>query len=69
MGIRPEWPSNNPSQGLVDALWDQTEAYWHQEPKERPTASEVLETLLVLDDSDVKAETPKPSMLGFRGCE
>ena len=48
MGLRPEWPSNNPSQGLVDELWEQTEACWNQEPDERPTVSRVLQTLQVL---------------------
>ena len=48
MGLRPEWPSNNPSQGLVDELWEQTESCWNQKPDGRPTASKVLQTLQVL---------------------
>lgn len=51
IGLRPEWSSNNPSQELVDALWDHIEAYWHQEPKERPTAPDVLETLRALGEA------------------
>ena len=47
-GSRPEWSSNNPSQKLVDALREHVEACWKQEPKERPTALEVLQTLLTL---------------------
>jgi hypothetical protein len=58
-GLRPEWPSNNPSQGLVDALWEQIEACWSQEPKERPTASQVLQTLLALGETQhLEPEVP-----------
>ena len=49
-GSRPEWSSNNPSQKLVDALREHVEACWKQEPKERPTALEVLQTLLTLGE-------------------
>ena len=49
-GLRPEWSSNNLSQKLVDALWEHIEACWNQEPKERPTALEVLQTLLALGE-------------------
>ena len=56
VGLQPEWPSNNPSQELVDALREQIETCWDQEPKERPTASEVLQTLLVLNE-DLEAST------------
>ena len=60
-GIRPEWPSNNPPQGLADALWEQIKACWKQDPKERPTASNVLETLLALDGGAYHRE-PSVSM-------
>ena len=50
-GLRPEWPSTNPPQGLANGLWEQVEACWKQEPKERPTASNVLETLLALGET------------------
>jgi len=50
-GLRPEWPSNSPPQGLADALWEQIKACWKQEPKERPAASDVLETLLALGET------------------
>ena len=45
-GQRPEWPSNNPPQGIAEALWEQIKSCWKQEPKERPTAPSVLEALL-----------------------
>jgi hypothetical protein len=45
-GLRPKWPSNNSSQGLVNALRKQVDACWNQKPEERPIASEVLKTLL-----------------------
>lgn len=47
-GFRPEWPSNNLTRRLTGALWEQIKACWNQEPKERPTAPNVLETLLAL---------------------
>ena len=50
-GLRPKWPSNNPLQGLADVLWGQIKACWKQEPKERPTAPNVLETLLALGET------------------
>ena len=46
-GVRPEWLPSNPLQKSVDAL---IEACWNQEPKERPTASNVLQTLLALGE-------------------
>ena len=49
-GFRPEWPSSNPSQKLVDALREHVEACWKKEPGERPTALEVLQTLLTLGE-------------------
>ena len=51
MGLRPEWPFVNPPQGLAGALWEQIKSCWNQEPKERPTASRVLETLVVLGET------------------
>jgi len=50
-GLRPELPYNNPPQGLADALWEQIKACWRQEPEERPTAPNVLETLLTLGET------------------
>ena len=50
-GLRPEWPSSNPPRGLVGALWEQIKACWNQEPKERPTISKVVETLLTLGET------------------
>ena len=57
-GLRPEWPSSNPPQGLADALWQQIEACWRQEPKERPTASNVLAALLALGGGTYHYEPP-----------
>ena len=59
-GLRPEWPSNSPSQVLVDALREQVEACWGQELKERPTASEVLQTLLALDEDRPQEHQESP---------
>ena len=50
-GLRPEWPSGNPPQGLSDAVWEQVKTCWKQELKERPTASDVLETLVALGET------------------
>ena len=50
-GLRPEWPSGNPPHGLVGALWEQIKVCWNQEPKEQPTISKVVETLLTLDET------------------
>jgi len=36
---------------LAGALWEQIRACWDQEPKERPTISKALETLLVLGET------------------
>lgn len=44
-GLRPEWPSDNPPQGLVDELREPVEACWNQEPNDRPTAFMVLQSL------------------------
>ena len=75
-GQRPEWPSNNPPQGLAEALWGQIKSCWKQEPKERPTASNLLESLLALgeahqrepvasvDDRDDDAVTGEWEVLG-----
>ena len=53
IGDRPEWPSNNPSQALVGALWDQVKSCWSQEPTERPTALDVQQALM-----EVHAQKP-----------
>ena len=37
-GLRPEWPSDDSSQALIDALWSQVEVCWCYDPEERPTA-------------------------------
>ena len=50
-GSRPEWPSNNQLQQLVDELWEQIVAYWNQEPNGRPTVFKVLQTLRVLGEA------------------
>jgi hypothetical protein len=83
-GLRPKWPSNNPSQGLVNALREQIEACWGQELKERPAASDVLQTLLALDEDrpqerqeppkhddtwEYVEDKPEPGTFGPRGGE
>jgi len=60
MGCRPEWPSNNPSQGLVDALWDQIEAYWHDDPRQRPAALTVLQFLQRLSQERTQEKSQEP---------
>ena len=52
IGLRPEWSPNGPIQKSVDEL---IEACWNQEPKERPTASSVLQTLLALGEEKPQA--------------
>ena len=47
-GLRPEWPSGDPSRGLIDALSRQVEACWCHNPEERPTASTMLQYLQAL---------------------
>ncbi|KAF9789355.1 kinase-like domain-containing protein [Thelephora terrestris] len=44
-GLRPEWPSDDPSQALIDALRNQVEACWCYDPEERPTALMALQSL------------------------
>lgn len=44
-GLRPEWPSDDPSQALIDGLWRQVEACWCYDPEERPTALIVFHSL------------------------
>jgi len=63
IGMRPEWPHEATSQGLVDAIWEQVEACWSQEPGERPTASAVLQTLQKLREEQpgVSQEPREPS--------
>ena len=51
LGQRPKWPSNDPPQGFIGALWEQIETCWKQKPKERPTASNVLEALLAFGEA------------------
>ena len=56
MGLRPEFPSNTLSAWFADALWEQIETCWDQDPKERPTVYEVLQALLAL--SETKHQEP-----------
>ena len=44
-GLRPERPSDNPSQELSDELWEQIVVCWNHDPNERPTALKVLRAL------------------------
>ena len=49
-GARPGWPLDPPN-FLVDELREQVEACWNQEPNKRPTAFEVLQTLVTLGEA------------------
>ena len=71
MGLRPEWSSISPPQGLADALWYHIRTCWRQEPEGRPTASKMLETLLVLSEtypyqSESDSEPLVPSLSTFK---
>ena len=44
-GLRPEWPSDDSSQALIDALWRQVEVCWCYDPEERPTALMAFQSL------------------------
>lgn len=65
MGHRPEFPLNNPSRGLVDALWDQIEACWHDDPEQRPAAFMVLQFLQGLTQVRTQ-EVPQKSPQGLK---
>lgn len=62
-GLRPERPSNNPSHGTLDELWEQIVACWSQESKDRPTAFEVMQTLQALGEA--QHQEPAVSMEDF----
>ncbi|KAF9646136.1 kinase-like protein [Thelephora ganbajun] len=64
-GLRPEWPFNNPPQGLVNTLWEKIEACWNQKPKERPTVFKVLQTLLALGETQLQ----EPALLSVGGSD
>jgi hypothetical protein len=57
MGYRPDYPYKIPSQGLVDELWDQIEACWHDDPEQRPAALTVLQFLQGLNQERTQEET------------
>jgi len=63
IGLRPEWPPGAPPQGLGDAIWQQVEACWSQEPEDRPTTLEVLQALQKLSEErpQVSQEPREPS--------
>jgi len=44
-GLRPERPSNNHLQGMLDKVWEQITGCWNQKPDERPVALKVLRAL------------------------
>ena len=44
-GLRPHWPPNSLSQGLVDELRGPVELCWSRAPEERPTMLEVQRAL------------------------
>ena len=63
IGMRPEWPPEAVSKGLGDAIWQQVEACWSQEPEDRPTALVVLQALQRLSEEwpQVSQEPREPS--------
>ena len=63
IGLRPEWPPKVASEGLGDAIWQQVEACWSQEPEDRPTARVVLQALQKLSEErpQVSQEPREPS--------
>ena len=70
-GLRPEWSSISPPQGLADALWYHIRTCWSQEPGGRPTASKMLEKLLVLSKTypyqgESDSESLVPSLSTFK---
>jgi hypothetical protein len=50
---------------LVDTVREQFEACWDKELKERSTVSEVLQTLLALDELDEQVRFPWWQMTGL----
>ena len=59
IGLRPEWSPGITSQGSGDAIWDQVEACWSHNPKERPAALAVLQVLQELS-KERQQESPEP---------
>lgn len=49
-GLRPEWPADNPCEGLLDMIWKPFEPCWNQLPGERPTVLEVQRALQLAED-------------------
>jgi hypothetical protein len=43
----------------VDALWDQIEACWHDDPEQRPSAFTVLQFLQGLSEERIPQEEPQ----------
>ena len=62
-GLRPEWPSDDPSEGLADALRRQVEACWSRDPEERPTALVVSQTISILSQEWAEEEPQGPREL------
>ena len=56
-GLRPEWPSDDPSEGLTNALRRQVEACWSHDPEERPTALVVSQTISILSQGGAEEES------------
>jgi serine/threonine protein kinase len=59
--LGPEPPSDGPSEELVDELWELSEVCCSQDPRERPRAKKVLETLEALVKKQAK-ESPQESL-------
>ena len=48
MGLRPEWLFDDPSRASVDVIWEQIRACWSHDPRERPAALTVFQSLNAL---------------------
>ena len=61
-GVRPERPDDEDAPQLSDAVWELAERCWVKDPKVRPTASAVCDTLLhLLDTAAMTQPIPNPS--------
>ena len=54
MDVRPEPPDDDDTPQLSDAVWKLAEICWVKDPKRRPTASAVCDTIISVSwDEDV----------------
>ena len=60
--VRPERPDDEEVLQLSDAVWELAERCWVKDPKLRPTASAVCDTLShLLDTATTARQIPNPS--------